>query len=140
MSQVKEAFRGFLVGIGIYAVIIEIVGIIFSENLISYTLGLVFGVLIAIFLFFHMAKTLDKALDLSEKGATRYVKGQSLLRLFIMLAVLTIGMLTKSLNFITVLLGVLGLKIGALATPFILKRMYPESYITKPEDMDVTEE
>ena len=139
MNQVKETLHGFLVGIGIYAVIIEIVGIFFSEDIISYTLGLIFGVLIAVFLFFHMAKTLDKALDLSEKGASRYVKGQSFLRLLIMLAVLTIGMLTEVLNFITVLLGVLGLKIGALATPFILRRMYPEHYITKPEDMDVEE-
>ena len=140
MNQVKETMNGFVIGIGIYAVIIEVVGIFFSENILSYTLGLIFGVIFAVFLFWHMAKTLDKALDLSESHATRYVKGQSLLRLFVMLAVLTIGMVTELFNFIAVLLGLLGLKVAALAAPFILKRLYPESYITKPEDMEVTEE
>lgn len=135
MSQIRETKTGFYIGIGIYAVIIELVGIFFSEDILSYTLGLIFGVLIAVFLFGHMAKTLDHALDLQEKDASKYVRFQSFLRLVIMLAALTIGLLTKQLQFITVLLGVLGLKIGALIAPFILKRLYPGHYITKEEDM-----
>jgi hypothetical protein len=114
---------------------IELVGVFFSEDILSYTLGLIFGVFIAVFLFGLMAKTLDYALDLQEKDASKYVRFQSFLRLMIMLAALTIGLMTEQLHFITVLLGVLGLKIGALFAPFILKRLYPEHYITKEEDM-----
>ncbi len=135
MNQVKEIMTGFYIGIGAYAVFIEIIGIFFSENILSYTLGLLFGVVASVFLFHHMAKTLDYALDLQEGDASKYVKRQSFLRLAVMLAVLTIGMITKQLMFITVLLGLLGLKIGALVTPFILKRLYPDSYITKEDDL-----
>lgn len=133
MNQVKEITTGFYIGIGIYAVLVEGIGIFFSENILSYTLGLLFGVVASIFLFHHMAKTLDYALDLQEGEASKYVKRQSFLRLVVMLAILTIGMVTEQLSFITVLLGLLGLKIGALVTPFILKRLYPDSYITKDD-------
>lgn len=135
MNQVKETMTGFYIGIGIYAAVIELVGIFFSENLFSYTLGLLLGVVAAIILFHHMANTLDYALDLSEAQASKYVKRQSFFRLLLMLGVLTIGMITKQLSFLTVLLGLLGLKIGALITPIILKRLYPDSYITKDDDL-----
>lgn len=142
MNQVKETMTGFYVGLGIYAVIIEVVGIFFSEDILSYTLGLLFGVIVAVFLFGYMAKTLDHALDLQENDAGRYVRLRSFLRLAVMLAALTIGLVTEQLYFWTVLLGLLGLKIGALMAPFILRRLYPDSYITKEEDMagDVLQE
>jgi len=139
MSQVKETMTGFYIGIAIYAVVIELIGIFFSENVLSYTLGLIFGVFSAIFLFGHMAKTLDYALDLSETQASKYVKRQSFLRLFIMLVILTIGRVTEMLYFVTVVLGLLGLKIGSLMTPFILKKLYPEQYITKLDEEDMAE-
>ncbi len=135
MNQVKEIMIGFYIGIGVYAILVEVTGIFFSENILSYTLGLLFGVLASIFLFHHMAKTLDYALGLQEGDASKYVKRQSFIRLLAMLAVLTVGMITEQFSFITVLLGLLGLKVGALVTPFILKRLYPDSYITKDEDM-----
>lgn len=135
MRQVKEIMTGFYIGIGIYAVLIEVIGIFFSGNILSYTLGLLMGVIAAICLFHHMANTLDYALDLPENAASKYVKKQSFLRLLIMLAVLTIGMVIEPISFVTVLLGLLGLKIGALVTPVILRHLYPESYITKDEDV-----
>lgn len=135
MNQVKETMIGFYISIGIYAVIIEVIGIFFSEDILSYTLGLLFGVIIAVFLFGHMAKTLDHALDLQENDATKYVRLRSFLRLVVMMAALAIGLMTERLLFITVLLGLLGLKIGALFTPFILRRLYPDIYITKEEDL-----
>lgn len=133
MNQVKETLTGFLIGIGIYTLLIETVGLFFSEDILSYTLGLLFGVGIAIFLIFHMAKTLDKALDLSQAEASKYVKRQSFIRLFIMLVVMVIGLAARRLNFIAIVLGLLGLKMGALLAPFFLKRLYPESFLTKRE-------
>lgn len=133
MNQVKETLTGFLIGIGIYTLLIEAVGLFFSEDILSYTLGLLFGAGIAIFLIFHMAKTLDKALDLSQAEASKYVKKQSFIRLFIMLVVMVIGLAAKRLNFIAIVLGLLGLKMGALCAPFFLKRLYPDSFQTKRE-------
>ncbi len=135
MSQVKETIIGFLIGIGIYAVLIELVGFFFSEDLFSYTLGLLFGVAVAIFLIVHMAKTLDRALDLPQEQAVKYTRRQSFLRLAVMLAAMVIALLVEQLNFIAVILGMLGLKMGAFIAPKLLKRLYPEDFVTKL-DMD----
>lgn len=135
MSQVKETIIGFLIGIGIYAVLIELVGFFFSEDLFSYTLGLLFGVAVAIFLIVHMAKTLDKALDLPQEQAVKYTRRQSFLRLAVMLAAMVIALLVEQFNFIAVILGMLGLKMGAFIAPKLLKRLYPEDFVTKL-DMD----
>lgn len=135
MSQVKETIIGFLIGIGIYAVLIELVGFFFSEDLFSYTLGLLFGVAVAIFLIVHMAKTLDRALDLPQEQAVKYTRRQSFLRLAVMLAAMVIALLVEQFNFITVILGMLGLKMGAFIAPKLLKRLYPEDFVTKL-DMD----
>lgn len=136
MNQVKETLTGFWIGIGLYAVLVEVVGIFFSEDILAYTLGLFFGVIIAVFLIIHMAKTLDKALDLPQEQATKYVKRRSFLRLFIMLTAMIISLAVDWLNFIALVLGMLGLKIGALIAPFFLKRLYPDSFVTKEPESD----
>ena len=61
-QDTAETITGFLIGIIIYAVMIEAVGIFFSDDIFSYTLGLLFGIVIAVFLMIHMAKTLDKVI------------------------------------------------------------------------------
>lgn len=131
MNQVKETIVGFLIGIGIYAVLIELVGFFFSENFLSYTLGLLFGVVVAIFLIIHMAKTLDRALDLPQGQAIKYTRRQSFLRLVVMLVAMVIALMVEQLNFIAVILGMLGLKIGAFIAPKLLKILYPEDFVTK---------
>lgn len=140
MNQVKETMTGFLIGLGIYTVIVELIGVFFSEDILSYTLGLLFGVVVAIFLFFHMAKTLDKALDLPQQQATKYIKRQSVIRLLVMLLAMVIGLAVGQIRFIAVFFGMLGLKVGALVAPKFLKLLYPESYITKPEEEELEKE
>lgn len=131
MNQVKETLTGFYIGIGIYALMIEAIGIFFSEDLLAFTLGLLFGVIIAVFLTLHLAKTLDKALELPQEPAIKHMQKQSVLRLFIMLFVLAIGLMVERINFIALVLGLFGRKIGALMAPAILKKLYPESYAPK---------
>lgn len=134
MQQVKEIMIGFLIGIVVYAGVIELIGIFFSGDILAYTIGLGIGIGIAILLFFHMAMTLDKALDLSELQATKYMRRKSFFRLLIMFIALVLGLVVDQINFIALVLGILGCKMGALFSPFFLKKLYPESYITKATD------
>lgn len=138
MKQVKQTLTGFFIGIGVYAAMVEIVGFFVSEELKSYTMGLVLGTIVSIVLIFHMTITLNKALDLPQEKAISYVRRQSFLRLLFMLAALIVGLVFDRFNFIALVLGLLGLKIGALIAPFFLKRLYPDSFITK-EDKDIEE-
>ena len=108
MNQVKETLTGLLIGIGVYSVIVEIIGIIFSEDILSYTLGLLVGVVVAVILIIHMTRTLDDALDLPQDDATRYMRKKTVFRIVLMLAALLGAMLVPHVNFFTVLLGLLG--------------------------------
>ena len=96
---------------------------------------MLFGVAVAIFLIVHMAKTLDRALDLPQEQAVKYTRRQSFLRLAVMLAAMVIALLVEQFNFIAVILGMLGLKMGAFIAPKLLKHLYPEDFVTKL-DMD----
>lgn len=136
MSQVKKTIAGFLLGLGIYTGIMEIIGLIFFNDRLSYTLGLLFGSVVAVLVMFHIVKTLDKALDLQEQQAVKYTRKQALLRLGMMLAALIMALSLKQLNFIAVVIGMLGLKIGSFITAFLLKIIYPEDFGTKTEDKE----
>lgn len=131
MKQVKKTIISFLIGIGIYAVLAEVAGVFLSEDILSFTLGLLFGVIVAIILFFHMADTLDKALDLPKKQAGNYVRLQSFLRIAIMFGALAAGMLVEWLNFAAVVIGLFGCKVGALSAPFFLNRLFPDDIVAK---------
>lgn len=140
MKQIKETMTGFLIGITVYAVLIELVGVFFSDDILSYTLGLLFGIAVAVALIFHMAHTLDNALDMPEAQAVKYTRKQSFLRLAIMLGAMIAALMVQKVNFITVVLGMLGLKIGALIAPFFLKRLYPDSFVTKEDILEPEDE
>lgn len=131
MKQVKKTFIGFLIGIGIYAILAEIVGIFLSQDILSFTLGLIFGVIVTILLFIHMADTLDKALDLPKKRAENYIRLQSFLRMAFMLLALVLALFVEKLNFVAVVIGLFGRKTGALLAPFFLKKLYPDDFVTK---------
>ena len=89
----------------------------------------------AVILIIHMTRTLDDALDLPQDDATRYMRKKTVFRIVLMLAALLGAMLVPHVNFFTVLLGLLGMKVGALMAPFFLKRMYPDDFVTKEDAM-----
>ena len=135
MEVVKKTFVGFLLGLLSYALVIELFGIFFSGNVLPYSIGLAIGVTAAILIFLHMAWTLDKAMDYQEAGATKYVRSQTLLRLLAMVIVMLPGLILNEINFVSLVLGLFGLKIGALIAPFYLRRLYPDDFVTDEETL-----
>ena len=113
------------IGIILYFIIFEIIGLIFVSNRITYTLGLLTGCVTAGFLAWHMYSILDTALDMAQEDAVNYSKKYSALRLLVMLVVALAGMKFSLLSFPAVIIGILGLKISAFFQP------YTNLYITK---------
>ncbi len=121
MDKVKDTLIELFIGIGIYFVITEIVGLIFVENKLTYTAGLLLGVVGAALLATHMYVTLNKGLDMEKDAATKYIKSNSFLRLAIMLLILLVGRAITHISFLAVIIGLLGLKIGAFMQPLVNK-------------------
>lgn len=134
MNQVKKTIIGFLIGIGIYGIIIEVLGVCIFPKKLAFSLGLLLGICGSIFLIMHITFTLDKALDMGEQQATKYIRKQALLRLFVMLIIMIIALKFEYFYFVATILGLLGLKIGSFIAAPILKKIYPDDFITKFED------
>lgn len=113
------------IGILIYGIIFEILGILLVKGKGTYTLGLLFGIIVALGLVVHMYVTLDKALDMDQVRASRYMVKNSLLRALVMLVAVGIGLYLEQVSFVAILIGIIGLKISAFLQPFT------NQYITK---------
>jgi hypothetical protein len=86
-----------------------------------YSIGLWIGVGLALFLAWHMWKTLDEALGLGAAGAQKVMRKQSLLRYGAVIAVLGILMWGKFASPLAAFLGVMTLKVAAYLQPITHK-------------------
>ena len=109
----NETLLDLVFGVIIYGIMLEVIGLLVVENPLSYSLGLFLGCGVAIFLSIRMYVTLDEALDMDEKSATRYITKQGIFRAVVMLVAAAIGMVVPFISFIAVIIGILGLKIAA---------------------------
>lgn len=128
MDKIKATLIEIFIGIGIYFVIAEIMGLIFVENRLTYTFGLGIGTIGAMLLATHMYLTLNKGMDMDESGASKYIKTSSFIRLIIMLLILLLGRVVTYISFLAVIIGLFGLKIGAFMQPLVNKYVSTKIY------------
>ena len=124
MKRLNQALPGLVLGILIYGLIIELVGVWFVSDKIRYTSGLVIGIGCAVGLAIHIAMIIEESVRIGE-GHEKYLSFKSVMRYLVLCAVLILMMVFKLGNMFTALIGVLGLKVSAYAQPLlyrILKR------------------
>lgn len=107
-------------GILAYGIVFEIVLLFFSREL-SYSLGLLIGVALALLGAVHMWWSLNRGLDLPEKEAVKSLSAQNIIRYFILAAVLAVLIVTNAANPIFTFAGYMGMKVSAYLNPLIHK-------------------
>lgn len=107
-------------GILAYGIVFEVVLLFFSREL-SYSLGLLIGVVLALLGAVHMWWSLNRGLDLPEKEAVKSLSTQNIIRYFILAAVLAALIGTKLANPIFTFAGYMGMKVSAYLNPLIHK-------------------
>lgn len=105
-------------GIAAYGVIFEIVLLCISRE-ISYSLGLLTGVALALAGAVHMWWSLNRGLDLPEKAAVKSISIQNITRYFVLAAVLAMLAVTGFANPVFAFAGYMGMKVSAYCNPFI---------------------
>lgn len=125
ISGAVETLVDLWIGIVLYFIIFEIIGIIFVENRLSYTIGLLIGCILGAFMAWHMYDSIDTALDMPEEDAVKYMRKKSIFRWLVMLGVTFAGMKFTIMSVPALLIGILGLKIAAFC------QSYTNMYITK---------
>lgn len=123
MIRENETLRELLVGIVLYGIVIQIILAIAFPLKIYRAAGLWAGILCGIAMAIHMAFCLEKIVILDEKGARAYARKTTLIRYGCVCLVLAIIAYTKTGDPVTLVLGTLGLKIGAYLQPLVHKAL-----------------
>ena len=122
LKRINEALPGLIAGILLYGLVLELVGVWFVDDKIAYSIGLWYGIAIAVGMGINLAVVIYDAVTIDgTKNANGRVVAKSLLR-YIVVAVLffILGYFNFG-NLYSAFLGVLGLKISAYLQPFLNK-------------------
>ena len=118
LKRLNEALPGLLLGIIVYGMILQLVGVWFVDDKLHYSSGLWIGIGCAIFMAIHMAVAIEDAVSIgSENGAKRKVITASLIRYIIVVIVFFAMMYFKLGMLIPAFFGIMGLKFSAYIQP-----------------------
>ena len=106
------------IGTLILAIPCEIILLIFFEDRLNKTLGLLIGVIATMLLVWHMERTISKALDLDEKGARAVATSGYFLRYLLVFVLLAGTAFSKIADPLCVFLGLMLRKPSAFIQPF----------------------
>lgn len=127
LRKINTALPGLLFGIILYGILCQVLVFFLVEDKTGYSVGLWTGALTAIFMAFHMAVTLNAAVERDVKGAQASATRQNIIRYFIVVVILGILMLTKVGNPLAAFVGVMGLKVSAYLQPLFARLSHHEA-------------
>lgn len=125
-----------LLGILIYGVLVEIIGIWFFSDKLLFTTGLLIGIACALGMAIHLAVVLEETVR-TNNAAPRLIKFKSVLRYLVVVAVFFVMMQFHLGNLISAFIGVLGLKASAYAQPLLHKVIHLQKDENKRKDEEV---
>jgi hypothetical protein len=119
---------GLVIGILLYGVAAELIGVWFVADKVRYSTGLLVGILLACGMAINMAVVLQDAMALQgEQHARMKIVLKSVLRYLIVVAVFFVMMKWNLGNLYSAFLGVVGLKVSAYLQPvahkFIISKL-----------------
>lgn len=122
LRRLNDALPGLVLGIILYGIAVELIGVWFVEDKLRYTTGLLIGILLACGMAVNIAVVLQDSVD--TYGASRAqvkIIAKSVLRYVVVVIVFFVMMKWNLGNLFTAFIGVLGLKVSAYLQPFIHK-------------------
>ena len=125
MMKKENTLLELLIGIVLMGILIQIICIVVSKDYLYNAIGLWSGVAIACFMAIHMKRSIEDVLDLGEEGGVKRMRSTYLVRMTVVTIAMGVVIGFNLGNPITMLFGVLTLKIAAYLQPYmhkILKR------------------
>lgn len=122
LKRLNDALPELVLGIVLYGIAVELVGVWFVSDKLRYSIGLLIGIALAAGMAVNMAVVLRDAVDLyGGEHAQAKIIAKSVLRYAIVVIVFFVMMKFEIGNLFTAFIGVLGLKISAYLQPFTHK-------------------
>ena len=132
MSSWKRTLTELLAGIVLFGVLFEIIGLIFVEDRLSHSIGMLIGVLIALGMAVHMAFSLNDALDWDEEQAKRAIWKSYMLRYTAVAICMGLVAYFKIGDLISCFCGIMSLKAAAYLQPHLHR--FCNKYLLKIEE------
>lgn len=131
MKRLDPTVRDLLFGAFLYAIVVELIGMIIVENRLSYSLGILVGYICVVLMVCHMYLTLERILDMDPDSASKHSLMNSILRYVVLFAVLVIAIVVPNISVIAVIIMIFGMKISASLQPqinkYITSKIFKES-------------
>lgn len=122
LRRLNDALPGLVLGIILYGIAVEFIGVWFVEDKLRYTTGLLIGILLACGMAVNIAVVLQDSVDTyGASYAQAKIIAKSVLRYVVVVIVFFVMMKWNLGNLFTAFIGVLGLKVSAYLQPFIHK-------------------
>ena len=122
LRRINDALPGLVLGIVIYGIIVELVGVWFVEDKLRYSTGLLIGITVAIGLAINIAQVIRDAVEIyGADGSRNRLIVKSVMRYLVVVVVFFVMMKFNLGNLATAFIGVLGLKVSAYLQPFAHK-------------------
>ena len=122
LRRINEALPELILGIILYGLAVELIGVWFVADKLRYSTGLLIGIALAAGMAVNMAIVLEDAVGLvGQNHAQAKIIAKSIFRYLIVVIVFFVMMKLKLGNLITAFLGVMGLKVAAYLQPFTHK-------------------
>ena len=122
LRRINDALPGLIFGIIIYGLLIQFTGVWFVEDKLSYSIGLWYGIMIAIGMGINIAVVIyDTVTFYGEGNANKRVAAKSILRYFVVVILFLILGYFEIGNLFTAFLGAMGLKFSAYMQPLLNK-------------------
>lgn len=122
LKRLNDALPGLVLGILIYGVLAELIGVWFASDKLRYTTGLAIGIVLACGMAINIAVVLQDAIDIyGESRAQTKIIAKSILRYVVVVIVFFVMMKWNIGNLFAAFIGVLGLKVSAYLQPFAHK-------------------
>lgn len=131
ITKMNRTLFELLTGIVIFGIICQLF-VFWVKDRADYSAGLWIGILTAGISAYHMWRSLDRGLDLGEKGAVNYLSRQNIIRYVFITVVLIATAVTGIGNPLSAFLGIMGLKVSAYMnalTRKISKLLYGEEIL-----------
>ena len=122
LKRLNDALPGLVAGIVFYGAAVELIGVWFMKDKIAFSIGLWFGIIVAIGMAINLASVLWDSVTLGDtKNASRRIIAKSILRYLVVVVLFFIFAYFQIGNLIAAIFGLLGLKIGAYMQPVLGK-------------------
>ena len=125
LRRLNDALPGLVFGIVLYGILVQVVGVWFVADKLRYSIGLWYGIVIAVWMAINMAKIIYDSVTVDavpgSNKANRKVIAKSIFRYAIVVILFFILGYFRFGNLFTAFLGVFGLKVSAYMQPLFGK-------------------